>query len=793
MFVQVCVVLTSQYEYFRRLVADLGIYSIPALRVFEARNRWCRMRKFLAEVQRRRVLRVAGLYVVAAWIAIQAAGESFVAWQIPEETLRIVWVSAVVGFPLAVIFGWYYDITSDGIVRTAPAASDHDFDVSLHKIDHIILLALFIVFAFAGYRLIAEVADTSTQRHAPASFAEAPEHSIAVLPFVNMSADPENDYFSDGISEELLNGLSQLAGLHVAARTSAFYFKNRNEHITQIAAQLGVRNILEGSVRKAGNKLRITAQLIDANTGYHLWSQTYDRELGDIFAIQDDISTSVVDSLKVQLLGHDSDRISRYRPEDMEAYDAYLVGRQQLAQGTSAATHVAIESFEDAIDLDPNYALAYVGVADGYLQLSTYGSLSHQEIIAHAEPAVDTALELDSELGEAYAALGVIQAGHGDLDAAEIAFKKAIELNPGYTQTYLNYGAMLKWQRGQVNEALALHQTALGLDPLSIPINMAVADDYQMLGRHDEAMVRSKRVIEIDPDFPRAYVLIADMYWEVFAQLDQAVSWLHQAIELDPGNPHHSRWLGMVYADLGDFDAGTYWIHKALEIAPDRVMPRWSDVYLQQQSGTRDDILRAVNEVLQMSSQNSWAIMILAQDDVLAGRTESALERCRAALPELLEESDPLINSLNYGIAIDLAYILIQADQREYADTLLNRSLSVIASEPRLGYDGYKIRDVEAHVLLGDKETALSLLRSAVNEGWRYSWRFATKNKSSLESLRNDPRFQAIVAELEAEMAMQLARVNELKAKGELPAPENSPAGIYQEKSGSTLPLGDTT
>ncbi len=736
------------------------------------------MGKFLAELRRRKVLRVAGLYIVAAWVVIQAAGEGFAAWQIPEETLRIVWIGALVGFPLVMILGWYYDVTGEGIVHTAPAAPDHDVDVSLHKIDYVILCALLIVFTFITYRLFTEVAETPIDRSVSSSFTEAPENSIAVLPFVNMSADPENDYFSDGISEELLNGLAQLAGLRVAARTSAFYFKGRNDAVTYIAGQLGVRNILEGSVRKAGNKLRVTAQLIDASTGYHLWSQTYDRELGDIFAIQDDISASVIESLKIELLGDDLDRISRQPTENMEAYDTYLVGRQLLAQGTSTATQAAIESFERAADLDPEYALAYVGVADGYLQLGTYGSLGFQDIVALAEPAIGKALELNSGLGEAYAALGVVQTWRGDANAAETSFKTAIELNPGYSRTYLNYGTMLKWNLGKVDEALAIHQTALGLDPLSIPINMAVADDYQMLGRHDEAIIRSKRVIEIDPDFPRAYVLIADLYWEVFAQLDKAVTWLQKAIELDPGNPDHARWLGMIFIDLGDYDAGAYWIGKTTELAPDRINSKWGELYLQQNSGTRTDALKVVDEMLQMSPGNTWAMMLLAENDARAGRIDAALERSRTALPTLLESNDPVVNNTNYSIAIDLAYILIQAGQRKRADALLIRSLSVMASKPRLGYDGYKIQDVEAHALLGDKEKALSLLRSAVNEGWRYNWRFAMKTEFNLDSLRDDPRFQAIIDELEIEMATQLSRVNELKAKGELPAPERYQAGI---------------
>ena len=730
------------------------------------------MGNFLAELRRRKVLRVAGLYIVAAWISIQAAGEVFAAWQIPEESLRLVWIGALVGFPLVLVVSWYYDISSEGIVHTAARAPDHDVDISLHGIDYVILGALLIVFAITTYGLFTTVAEIPDNRSASSSVAEAPENSIAVLPFVNMSADPENDYFSDGISEELLNGLAQLGGLHVAARTSAFYFKNRNESITYIAGQLGVRNILEGSVRKAGNRLRVTAQLIDASNGYHLWSQTYDRELGDVFAIQDDISASVIESLKVELLGSDAERIGRQPTNDMDAYDAYLVGRQRMAQGTSGATHAAIESFKRAIELDPAYALAHVGVADAYLQLSSYGSLGYQDIVANAEPAVAKALELNSELGEAYAALGTIQTWKGDLDAAETAFKTAIELNPGYSRSYLNYGIMLKWSLGKVEEALAVHQTALGLDPLSIPINMAVADDYQMLGRHEEAMNRSKRVIEIDPDFPRAYVLIADMYWEVFGELDQAVSWLSKAGELDPGNPDHARWLGQIYIDLGDFDAGAYWIRKTADLAPERMNSKWGELYLQRNNGSRADTLRVVHAMLQMSPTNVWARMMLVEDDIRAGRIDAALERSREALPNLMDGDDPIVDNTNYGIALDLAYVLIKAGRREHAEILLNRSLKVMASRPRLGYDGYKIQDVEAHALLGDTERALSLLRTAVDAGWRYDWRSTLKNNVSLESLRGEPRFRAIIDELETETATQLSRVNELKASGALPAPE---------------------
>jgi tetratricopeptide (TPR) repeat protein len=241
---------------------------------------------------------------------------------------------------------------------------------------------------------------------------------------------------------------------------------------------------------------------------------------------------------------------------------------------------------------------------------------------------------------------------------------------------------------------------------------------------------------------------------------------------MDPGNPDHARWLGQIYIDLGDFDAGAYWIRKTTELAPERVNSKWGELYLQRNTGTHADTLEIVHEMLQMSPTNVWARMMLAEDDVRNGRIDAALERSQEALPNLMGADDPIVDKTNYGIALDLAYILIKAGRREHAEILLNRSLKVIASKPRLGYDGYKIQDVEAHTLLGDTERALSLLETAADAGWRYDWRSSLKNDASLESIRGEPRFQAIIDKLESEMAAQLSRVNELKANGELPAPE---------------------
>jgi TolB-like protein/Flp pilus assembly protein TadD len=717
------------------------------------------VKTFFKEARRRKVFRMTALYVVAAWVAIQVAGEAFDAFAMPEAALRQIWVVALLGFPLFLIFSWYYDIGSKGIVRTPPANPDEYTDLSLGKADYIIISVMLVFVVLISFPLIDEISKAKTDRQSLTSVREAPPNSIAVLPFLNLSGEKNNEYFSDGISEELLNKLAHLSGLRVAARTSSFYFKGKDEQIPLIAAQLGVRTILEGSVRKAGNKVRVTVQLINASDGYHLWSKNFDRELGDIFAIQDEIATQVVDALKVTLLGSEASRLSHHSTENIDAYNAYLLGRQRMAQRTSTTLHEAVEYFDKAIDLDPAFALAYVGLADAYNHLATWGTLSRDDALAKAEPAVTRALQLDDQLGEAYAALGFVLQRKQDRDGAQAAYKKAIELNPSYADSYQRYGVLLKWDFGRVEDALPLHKKALELDPLSTSLNMSVAEDYHEMGRYEEALKQCQRVIEIDPDFPRAYSLMADLYWEVFGRVDEGARWLRKAVELDQGNPSHARWLAMVYLDLGDLDAATYWLDKAIASATDQTHTKWTQLLFAYYEGDRKDVTNAAMALLKQAPENGWGLTALRDADLDAGRADLAVERYQLAYPDLLVGDDPAVKGFAYGSAIEVALALIETGNNERAEMLLNKSLAAIEAEPRLGYAGFGVSDAEIYALLGDKQQALATLRQAIDEGWRAFWWMALKKNRNLASLHEEPEYQAMVAELETEMAGQLARV----------------------------------
>jgi serine/threonine-protein kinase len=329
--------------------------------------------------------------------------------------------------------------------------------------------------------------------HRPSTERASP--SIAVLPFVNMSPDPENEYFSDGLSEELINALSRIESLHVTARTSAFRFRGKDLDIREIGGLLNVATVLEGSVRKAGNRIRITAA-----DGYHIWSEKYDRELDDVFAVQDEISLAIVDKLKVKLLGEEKQKLVKRYTDNLEAYDLYLQGRFHLYKLTEESIKKSLDYFHRAIQEDQGYALAYFGMAEAYVALANLGFTPSRESIPRAKTEALKALELDSELAEAHAILGFIYLSYDwDWPAAERRFKRAIELNPNCAEAHYPYACYLS-ALGRHEEAVAEAKCALDLDPLSGITNANMAYILYAAQRYDEAIEQCRKALQIGPD-----------------------------------------------------------------------------------------------------------------------------------------------------------------------------------------------------------------------------------------------------------------------------------------------------
>jgi len=435
------------------------------------------------------------------------------------------------------------------------------------------------------------------------------DKSIAVLPFVNMSGDKENEYFSDGLAEELLNRLSKVPGLRVAARTSSFHFKGHTGDLSEVAQQLNVATILEGSVRRAGDRVRVTAQLIKASDGFHLWSEVYDRQLDDIFGIQDEIATQVVEALKITLLGNDAQRLASRPTHSVEAYEAYLRGHQRMRSRRADELEQAAQYFQRAIDLDPGFALAYVGQAEAVLHLTAYGTLSRGESFKRMEPLLNKAMELDDQVGEVYALRALLQQ-RLDFDGAIGDFERAIELNPNYAMAYMWYGRLMISRDPE--RSLSLFRQALELDPLSPLIHVNIAGHLERAGEYEEALKSYQRAVEIDPGFAIGYASIATLYEDAFGRPDEAIRWSERAVTSDPGNLGLRLSLGTRLQNRGRFDDALEVFRETIDLDPGFVRAYRAIADLHQARGRLDEAIRWNHEAHQRDPSNPEPLFWLA-------------------------------------------------------------------------------------------------------------------------------------------------------------------------------------
>lgn len=419
------------------------------------------LRNLFHELKRRRVFRVAGVYAVAAWATIEVTSTVLPLLGAPQWAPRVVVVLALLGFPVTMLLAWAFDITAEGVVRT-PANESGTLPpapvIRLPVGRAAGLVGLGMLIALIGFGAYAHY-------HVPALTNHGEIQSIAVLPFLDLSAQQNQGYFADGITEELLNRLAQVPGLEVAARTSSFAFKGKNEDVAEIARQLRVQAVLEGSVRRADDQVRITAQLIDARNGYHLWSNNYDREVANVFDLQDEIAGAIVAALKLQLNPEPAE--GERGTANARAHDLYLLGLARLHFRTDADLRQALDYFQRAVQEDSTFALAYAGLAQTYAILPTLGSFSPQDALTRGTAAAARAVSLDPTLAEAHAAIGqMLQNFDWDLLGAEASYKRAIEFNSGDATAHQWYAETLM-MLGRLDEAKREIDRAIELDPLS--------------------------------------------------------------------------------------------------------------------------------------------------------------------------------------------------------------------------------------------------------------------------------------------------------------------------------------
>jgi len=466
---------------------------------------------FFNELKRRNVFKVAAAYIIVAWLLLQVSDTLVPALHLPEWFHSGVAFVLIIGFPIAMIFAWAFEMTPEGLKKEKEVDRTQSItNVTGQKLNNAIIGVLVLALGYfaidkfvldpqrdaALVKSAQTVSEQAGDTSESVSEEAANDKSIAVLPFVNMSSDPEQEYFSDGITEEVLNLLAKIPELKVTSRSSVFSFKGQNIDIPSVAEKLGVAHVLEGSVRKSGNRVRITAQLIEADSDVHMWSETYDRELDDIFAIQDEIAEEVVRVLQIQILGNSP----VLRETDTAAYTAYLQGQHFLQLETQEGRAAARDAFNNATEIDPGYAPAWAGLSLALRYQANWGDIEHNSGTESAREAVLKALELDETLDEAWAALSRIQWVYDwDWVAAEGTTKTALMHGPNNVHALMMASRIAK-TLGQYEKAIELGNKAVDLDPLSADLLTDLSVTYWEAGQFDLSIQALKRVLSLYPD-----------------------------------------------------------------------------------------------------------------------------------------------------------------------------------------------------------------------------------------------------------------------------------------------------
>jgi TolB-like protein/DNA-binding winged helix-turn-helix (wHTH) protein/Tfp pilus assembly protein PilF len=584
------------------------------------------------------------------------------------------------------------------------------------------------------------------------------DRSVAVLPFVDMSEDGNFRYLADGVSEELIHLLSNLPELRVIARTSSFSFRDSNEDIRQIGSKLNVATILEGSIRKDGDRIRITSQLVDTSNGQHLWSHTFDRNASDLFRVQKEIAVAVARTFEyreMDVLVAD-DLVAR--PIELQTYDFYLLGLYQLRKDTPSGYVLAIQYFERAIEMDPGFARAYAGLAECYV--TQYWYERDQELLDKAEFAAEYALLLDDQSAEAFEALGYVKAVSGDVAGSEKPFLKAVELNPNDMRAY---GFLLDTYEstGRQDEADLMLQKALELNPMSAELNFRMGHYYYRMPDRDwdTAFEHFKRTMDLDPDYHLAYGVVGS-YYRSIGQLDQAIPYFRKQVDLSSGPTKASLHVGnltSVYVDIGYYELAAQVIRQTKELEPNHFGAINSEIHLQLARGNFSAARDIVHNLLPRYIDKDTRISLMAFYELVIGDTDHAEEiYARLAAAQVPHSTVPEANlyrgnELRWGMmgAVNLAYLhkrngeTLAAQQllgkaREFVERRRNRPIYVSS----IPYVLAQIAAVE-----GNNGAAIEYVREAVEAGWTRVW--FGRIDPIMADLREDTRYLQLLDELE--------------------------------------------
>jgi len=498
-------------------------------------------KELFGELKRRNVYKVAIAYAVVGWLLTQVATQVFPFFEIPNWGIRFVVLIIAIGFPIALIIAWAFELTPEGVKRTEAADAAHERS---HGALWLYIVAIGAVLSVSLFLLGRYMAPNRQS-----GLAELPGKSLAVLPFANLSGNPENAYFAAGVQDEIITRLAKIGQLKVVSCLTTQRFKNSPDDLPAIAKQLGVANVLQGSVQRTADAVRVNVQLVKAETDTHLWADTFDRKLTDVFQIESDIAKTIADKLQAKLTGSEQDAISAKPTSDLEAHQLYLKGRYLWNRRTGDNLKKALSYFQQAAEKDPNYALAYTGIADSCALIPVYGAGAPQDYYPRAKAAAQKALELDDTLGEAHTSMANVFFRYLQLAQSAREFERSIELNPNYATAHQWFGRLTLSATGQFDRALVEVNRALELDPISPIGRTDTASVCMMARRYDEAIAQLRGTLETDPDFYWAHRQLG-LALELKGAPSDAIAEYQRASELND-DPRVLAFIGHAKASMG--------------------------------------------------------------------------------------------------------------------------------------------------------------------------------------------------------------------------------------------------
>lgn len=716
----------------------------------------------LAELNRRKVLRTVGAYAVGVFVLLQLMDAASEPLRLPEWLPTLLVVVLILGFPLVFLLAWHLDIRADGIHRTTGEGL-------LTRAQSAGLFS-FMLLATAGlsavfYQHFSGVFED--QDAGPAAVTaevrefSAPENSIAVLPFTDMSADKSQGHVADGISEEILNLLAQVDGLRVAARTSSFAFRDSLDDIRKIGRLLNVRTVLEGSVRTSGGRIRLTAQLINVEDGYHIWSNFYDRELTDVFEIQDEVASYIATALVESFDGLEANPASR--TDSLAAAQAYRTGRLHWWRRTPTELQKAIGMFATALEHDARFAPAYAAMADTWLLLSQYGNVTTLKATRNAQDMIDKALEIDPESAEAFAALGLARWQIGQMDAAESALRHAVELNEDYIPAQLWLAGVLG-QQGRYPEEHRVLEQAMTRDPLNELLMINYAANLSKRGKWEEGRELMRDVLELHPDSTMLLRSLAKM--ELYnGNLVEGWKLANRAWQLEPDNPEDIATLAHAWLLLGDSAEAERLVLRGLETSDQNatlLSTHWMALMVAHRYEEAEALVRerrqqfddGVPAALERTFNFQLGLLALLRED---------FPEARRLLAAAISDEDRAAYNGDDVMMVSLASLAAeQVGATEESRDLLEAAERKIQRGRLNGVDDPGIYYNEAVLLImrSEPDRALEKLREAYARGFREQW--VMEIDSRLEPLRDQPEFIALMNRIRDDLSRAKVEIEAL-------------------------------